>query len=200
MRKINILRILTIAIIITASMIVSISAFASATGVYNTAAVNLRSTVGGTSLGLVSKNATCDILMEQTVGGVKWYKVKITSHTANTPDLYNYTGWSQARYITTSDSSSVPIGNQDIISAFGSNNLTTGSSGNYVRNVQSCLANGRDRDGHLYYTGNIDGDFGPQTYSAVCRFQSQNGLDSDGIVGPLTKAKLFELYSIYCDY
>jgi N-acetylmuramoyl-L-alanine amidase len=36
----------------------------------------------------------------------------------------------------------------------------------------------------------VDGDFGPATNLSVMRFQAQNGLKTDGIVGPKTWAKL----------
>lgn len=36
-----------------------------------------------------------------------------------------------------------------------------------------------------------DGDFGNNTYNAVCKFQKDNQLGMDGIVGPLTSFKLF---------
>ena len=36
------------------------------------------------------------------------------------------------------------------------------------------------------YNGNIDGIFGPNLRNAVIKFQMQNGLNSDGIVGPRT--------------
>ncbi len=36
----------------------------------------------------------------------------------------------------------------------------------------------------------VDGDFGPATKNAVMEFQWRTGLDSDGIVGPLTKKEL----------
>ena len=36
------------------------------------------------------------------------------------------------------------------------------------------------------YTGKIDGIFGPNLKSAVIRFQNQNNLTADGIVGPRT--------------
>lgn len=39
--------------------------------------------------------------------------------------------------------------------------------------------------------GPIDGAWGPRTRRAVMQFQRENGLTADGIVGPLTRAKLF---------
>ncbi len=41
-----------------------------------------------------------------------------------------------------------------------------------------------------YYTGEIDGINGPLTISAVKKFQKKYGLTQDGIVGPLTAAKM----------
>ena len=41
-----------------------------------------------------------------------------------------------------------------------------------------------------YYTGNIDGIYGPLTTAAVKYFQRKNGLTVDGIVGPKTAAAL----------
>jgi len=39
----------------------------------------------------------------------------------------------------------------------------------------------------------VDGIYGPQTKDAVREFQRQNGLQRDGVAGPITKAKLTEL-------
>lgn len=63
--------------------------------------------------------------------------------------------------------------------------LRTGSQGDEVKNLQSRLyALG-------YYTGEIDGQFGPGTREAVTAFQKRNGLGADGIVGGETREVLF---------
>lgn len=62
--------------------------------------------------------------------------------------------------------------------------LNWGSSGPDVSNVQSKLSDWG------YYNGPIDGVFGADTADAVKRFQSNNGLGADGVVGPATWAAL----------
>ena len=41
-----------------------------------------------------------------------------------------------------------------------------------------------------YYTGAVDGIYGPKTKAAVKSFQKKNGLTADGIVGKKTAAAL----------
>lgn len=62
--------------------------------------------------------------------------------------------------------------------------LRTGSRGDAVRKLQELL------NAKGYTCGNVDGIFGIKTYAAVLEFQKANSLGVDGIVGPLTWAKL----------
>ena len=62
--------------------------------------------------------------------------------------------------------------------------LRTGSRGDAVRKLQELL------NAKGYTCGSVDGIFGSKTYAAVLAFQKANGLGADGIVGPMTWAKL----------
>ena len=42
-----------------------------------------------------------------------------------------------------------------------------------------------------YYTGEVDGQFGPGTREAVVMFQKKNGLDADGLAGEETQRVLY---------
>jgi len=57
--------------------------------------------------------------------------------------------------------------------------LARGSEGDAVKEVQQAL--------HVY----ADGVFGAQTEEAVKKFQTEQGVPVDGVVGPRTRAKLF---------
>ena len=55
-----------------------------------------------------------------------------------------------------------------------------GSTGDAVRTIQAKLSNWG------YFSGAIDGIYGPKTEEAVKYFQRKNGLTADGVVGPAT--------------
>lgn len=61
--------------------------------------------------------------------------------------------------------------------------LRRGSTGMEVRYLQKLL-------GRKGYTLQTDGEFGPLTKRAVRLYQAEEGLEADGIVGPLTWAKI----------
>ena len=63
--------------------------------------------------------------------------------------------------------------------------LKTGSTGQAVVQLQTRLQE------LGYYTGSLDGQFGPATGTAVRLFQQQHELDVDGKVGPETNAMLY---------
>lgn len=60
----------------------------------------------------------------------------------------------------------------------GEPDLRRGDTGDWVTYLQQLLGS--------YYTGTVDGDFGPLTDDAVRRYQGDHGLTVDGWVGPLT--------------
>ncbi|NJP32088.1 D-Ala-D-Ala carboxypeptidase family metallohydrolase [Micromonospora thermarum] len=73
-------------------------------------------------------------------------------------------------------------------------NLYQGRSGDDVRQLQLRVAG---------WAGNrdiveLDGRYGPKTAAAVRRFQSAYGLRADGVAGPQTYAKLYELQDNDC--
>lgn len=63
--------------------------------------------------------------------------------------------------------------------------LRSGSEGEEVVRLQTRLQE------LGYYTGGIDGQFGPGTRTAVTLFQEQHGLGADGIVGAETRDMLY---------
>jgi peptidoglycan hydrolase-like protein with peptidoglycan-binding domain len=63
-------------------------------------------------------------------------------------------------------------------------NLKEGMKGADVKALQSRLA------ALKYYPGPIDGQFGSDTLEAVWAFQEVNGLQVDGVIGPVTKKTL----------
>lgn len=72
--------------------------------------------------------------------------------------------------------------------------LQKGMSGADVKELQIRVAGFAASSPSSTYVA-VDGQFGEGTYQAVRRFQSAYGLSPDGIVGPLTQAKLNSLES-----
>ena len=72
--------------------------------------------------------------------------------------------------------------------------LSQGMAGDDVRQLQIRVAGWPGFGGHIA----IDGDFGPATRSAVIRFQQAYGLGADGIAGPQTFSKIYELQDDDC--
>ncbi len=75
-------------------------------------------------------------------------------------------------------------------SAYTGRNMKLGDSGSDVAQVQRMLKK------LGYYKAKIDGNFGPLTEQAVKRFQTDMGLQVDGIVGPQTIYALQKAYAL----
>ena len=69
--------------------------------------------------------------------------------------------------------------------------LTRGSKGDEVTQLQEFLK----QNPEIYPEGLVTGFFGPATETAVKRFQEKHGIESIGIIGPKTRAKLNELFT-----
>ncbi len=110
-----------------------------------------------------------------------WYKVtaKVNGTT--------YTGYAHSDYITVG--AAVTPTKEECPYAEPTATVRQGDSGESVRWVQW----------HLYKLGyleksDIDGSFGPTTLGAVIKFQEDNNLDADGLVGSLSRAAMIEAY------
>ncbi|MCZ2525701.1 D-Ala-D-Ala carboxypeptidase family metallohydrolase [Streptomyces sp. NPDC059506] len=75
-----------------------------------------------------------------------------------------------------------------------SRNLSEGMSGSDVSQLQIRVAGWAGYGGVLA----IDGSYGPATAAAVKRFQSAYGLTADGMAGPQTFSKIYELQDDDC--
>src|SRR3989344_3619659 len=72
------------------------------------------------------------------------------------------------------------------------NDLALGMKGDDVLRLQALLAS----DKEIYPEGTVSGYFGNLTAQAVKRFQTKYKLPSIGRVGPATRAKLAEIFSL----
>ncbi|GFH67813.1 muramoylpentapeptide carboxypeptidase [Streptomyces gougerotii] len=75
-----------------------------------------------------------------------------------------------------------------------SGTLSEGSSGEAVRQLQIRVAGYPGTGSQIA----IDGQFGPATKAAVQRFQSAYGLAADGVAGPATFSKIYQLQDDDC--
>lgn len=79
----------------------------------------------------------------------------------------------------------------DVVTKYPGYNLKQGSSGDYVRFVQSYL----NKAGGSVPKVTVDGQFGSNTQKSVVAFQKQQGLQADGIVGSTTFNALRQVFN-----
>ena len=121
-----------------------------------------------------------------------------TVGTANKGDVFYYvdsvSGWYQTKAgYWISSGFARPMTEEEIKNYTGSGDASStygyGSTGSAVTFIQTALKSLK------YYTAEITGHFGSKTEDAVKRFQKDNGLTADGVVGKTTMDKLNEKYS-----
>lgn len=121
-----------------------------------------------------------------------------TVGTASKGDVFYYvdsvSGWYQTKAgYWISSSYARPMTAEEIKNYTGSGDASStygyGSTGSAVTFIQTALKSLK------YYTAEITGHFGSKTEDAVKRFQKDNGITADGVVGKTTMDKLNEKYS-----
>ena len=80
------------------------------------------------------------------------------------------------------------VGNEEVTDTVNYPIIKLGSKGSDVKKAQQLLI----AKGYSCGTAGADGDFGAATYNAVKKFQADNGLEADGIVGANTWAALLK--------
>src|SRR5689334_1364942 len=78
------------------------------------------------------------------------------------------------------------VGMTNVAKADITTTLRVGSRGSQVSQLQSFLKT----DSSIYPQGLVTGYFGSMTKAAVIRLQAREGLAADGIVGPITRARI----------
>ena len=80
------------------------------------------------------------------------------------------------------------VGNEEMTDTVSYPTIKLGSKGSDVKKAQQLLI----AKGYSCGAAGADGDFGAGTYNAVKKFQADNGLEADGIVGAKTWAALLK--------
>lgn len=157
------------------------------TVVVNSAGLNVRSSPNGSLLNYKLYNGhQITVLEEDTAGGYNWFRVQDEQGRTN--------GWVRSDFITLNSGSGGDSGYTTWQDKYGNNTFVNSSSysGNVYR-FQVDMNKWRAARGHAKITE--DGLWGSGSAAATLLFQQAYAdLDNDGLCGPSTKAKLFELY------
>ena len=124
-----------------------------------------------------------NLTADGVVGRSTWYKIS-----------YIYVSVKKLAELTSEGEE--PTGSQDTITGSGypGTPLRRGDRGTSVEQVQFWLQQLAEFDPDLRSLA-VDGIFGSGTEAAVKAFQEKNGLTADGVVGPATWQKLYEIYA-----
>ncbi|MBR1685287.1 MAG: peptidoglycan-binding protein [Clostridia bacterium] len=165
------------------------------TGTVNCSTLNLRSQASKDSKALQTLSKGDEVTILSTSGD--WYKVTYGKYTGYVMKKYISKGSSNSSSKNTSktsnqtntSSSSKASSSTTLLAQLKKIGKPTaceyGASGSNVKKLQKCL------QAYGYYTGNIDGDYGPGTKSAVKKLQKAKGLKQTGTADSATIAAMF---------
>ncbi len=169
--------------------------------------------IGSPTGNSVSKTTTCSggsstvtLKQETSVGGTNTVTVTPSSTSCQAPASSSSSSSSDggglirapaptkvAEATVPAVQSALPPPSSPVLTGFRefTSNLRRGMRDNGdVKYLQELLA----RDLSVYPEGIVSGYFGPKTFAAVKRFQAKYNLPATGLVGPLTRAKLKEIF------
>ncbi len=150
--------------------------------------LNIRQSPDSSATAITQAYNNQNVIILETVGA--WYKVQF---------VYNgvtYIGYGHSDYIEVSNSTpSEPEAPALEVCPYAEPTVTLAQDRANEINSVKWLQWYLYKLGYLTET-DIDGDFGPTTNGAVIRFQTDKGLDVDGLVGSGTRAALKTAYGI----
>lgn len=168
-------------------IIIPVMAYASSVGTVNCSTLNLRAKASRDSKSLQTLQKGDEVTILSTTGD--WYKVSYGKYTGYVMKKYISNGKSSSSSKTTSNSNASKSNETTVLAKLKKIGKPSpceyGASGNNVKKLQKCLA------ACGYYSGSIDGDYGPGTKSAVKKLQKAKKLKQTGIADSATIAAMF---------
>ena len=145
--------------------------------------LNIRAEASTSATIIVQLKANTKVYITGETGD--WYKIIASVNGVS------YTGYAHKDYIVVENISNGSTSNDDACPyKEPTSTLRQGSTGEGVKWLQWHLY----KLGYLT-SGDIDGDFGPTTLSAVKKYQTDKKLDVDGVVGSGTRGQLIKDYN-----
>ena len=173
-----------IAALLILLVMIPVMSFAESIGTVNCSSLNMRSKADKSSKALQTLNKGDEVTILGTSGD--WYKITYGKYTGFVMKKYITKGKAKASSSSSSSSGASETSILAKLKKIGKPSACEyGSSGNNVKKLQKCLA------AYGYYTGSVDGDYGPGTKSAVKKLQKAKGLKQTGTADSATIAAMF---------
>ena len=168
-------------------MLFPVLALATTVGTVTCSTLNLRSQASKDSKALQTLSKGDEVTILDTTGD--WYKVTYGKYTGYVMKKYIKQGASSSKSSSSTKNTNTNTDATTVLAQLKKIGKPTacdyGDHGSNVKKLQKCLA------ACGYYSGNIDGDYGPGTKSAVKKLQKAKGLKQTGTADSKTIAAMF---------